>query len=238
MRKTTVMILITFVCFAIQPLNAFAAPTLIGEVAGAGKAEVLIFGDDWSRVERSYPVFAKSRYRTSDGTLSFLLKDGTRLDVGNNSEVIVEGAEGEYSVLLLDGEVAFNVPEDSTLRVRSSGTTVGAGTVIAKNGVITPGGVAGAVKYDGVNTTASAVKGALSVASSNETTTLAEGENMVVSAAGKSVEGATAAEGAGNPGNDGKKAELTILGFGLFTAGAIALAVGGDDGGVASPSSP
>lgn len=226
MKKTSVIVLFTFLSLTCQPvLAATVQAPVLGEVMGKGKAEVLVFGNNWSQIKGSYPVFAESRYRTWKGTLSFLIEDGSRIEMGSNSELIIGRETGNYSVLLMRGEIAFNVAEGSILQVKTPEYIVE-----------TTGNAVGGISCDGKYTTVKSVSGQQKITTLSGKSVLDLSGRTVVLASGGSVVTAMAVEGALTGVYSGSLPFLSILAVG----GVVAVAGMSDGGGdaIASPSAP
>lgn len=108
--------LITIICYPL--ISVSAEINVLGQVATIGKAEVSSNNQNWSRIERIYPVNSGTSFRTSDdGRLSFIFKEGTRIEVGGGSEIVLHGVTGNYSINLIIGKLSFVVPEESRLKI-------------------------------------------------------------------------------------------------------------------------
>lgn len=110
------ILLILPVIMIITPVNAI---TPIGQANPAGKAYTLI-GKAWSEIKGIYPVISGSEFKTLNGKMSFIFKDGTRIQLGEMSRITTEGKFGIYNVILKQGRMSFVVPQDSSLTVKTS----------------------------------------------------------------------------------------------------------------------
>ncbi len=157
----------------------------LGEVVSTGEAEVMTSSGDWSVMERAYPVLPGSTYRTGAGGLSFILSDGSRLEVGNQSELSITGERGRYSIRLARGGVAFNVTAATDLVIRTPDAVVEAPfdreePMINRVASVRAQTI-GAVLYDGGKTEVIGVEGDVRVKG------IASGSGTVRLSAGKSI---------------------------------------------------
>ena len=90
----------------------------IGHVNPVGKSYTLI-GKKWSEMKGLQPVISGSEFKTLNGKMSFIFKDGTRIEVGKMSRISTEGKFGIYNVMLKGGKMSFVVPQDSSLTVKT-----------------------------------------------------------------------------------------------------------------------
>jgi hypothetical protein len=117
MRKIKVILLL-FLSMTIAVSYVYANVP-IGQVNPDGKAYTLI-GKAWSELKGIHPVISGSEFKTLNGKMSFIFKDGTRIEVGEMSKISTEGKFGIYNVILKQGKMSFVVPQDSSLTVKTS----------------------------------------------------------------------------------------------------------------------
>lgn len=119
MRKTAGALLISFFLFFSLPAmlppvaEAVSNPPFsgaAGQVYPAGQARALLGKGQWITLDRVYPVPASGNFKTGKGSLSFLFKEGTRMDIGASSEMGVKRlADGALAVVMCKGVMAVNV---------------------------------------------------------------------------------------------------------------------------------
>ncbi len=121
MKKTSLIALFVFIFWI---MNGFALASsqrsILGQVAVSGKARIFVDGR-WEVIDRLYPVIGGSHFKSEEGGLSFLFTDGTRLEVGDHTEIFLEGARGDYRIELKKGKITFRVPEDARMVIEGSG---------------------------------------------------------------------------------------------------------------------
>lgn len=122
-RKT--VIVFALVCFFAGQMAYAAGPQLdiAGQVQGAGTASMRT-SSGWINVSgKSYPVANGSNLVTgNDGGMTITLKNGSRLELGKNSEVVVSRYNGNYSVLVQRGTMAYDIPQSAQLAVNTVNT--------------------------------------------------------------------------------------------------------------------
>jgi hypothetical protein len=115
------LVLVCTATFFLQPAAFAVSPGVLGDVVPSGNGGVIETDGKTTALKKSEPLFSKSTYSTPDGgKLSFLLSDGTRLELGGNSRMFISGSAGECAVTLMKGELAFHVPKDSSLMVQTT----------------------------------------------------------------------------------------------------------------------
>ena len=102
----------------ILTVSAAYALTPIGQVVPDGKGFVKI-GSGWNELQGVSPVVSGGEFKTLDGKLSMLFKDGVRLEIGEMSEVSPVGTFGKYTVQLKKGKMSFVVPKESSLTIKT-----------------------------------------------------------------------------------------------------------------------
>jgi hypothetical protein len=159
-------VLLIFISSVIQPaFYGFAEIRLLGHVSSTGKFETRVGAEGWAKMEGIYPIETKAYYRTTDGMLSFIFKDGTRINMGEVSEAVLEGKIGDYALDVRKGKFAFYVPEGSSLSVKTPDALIEAGSrgsliskvSSAENCVI------GGVYFDGKETRIVAIAGQIKI---------------------------------------------------------------------------
>ncbi len=184
MKNISVVVLLFFSTVIFQPvLSAVAADNVLGQVLATGVAEYMTGGETWSKFERLYPVSSDSKFRTDDGRLSFIFKEGTRIEVGNKSEIGVTGTVGEYTLKLVKGKIMFTVPADSYLLIETPDTMI---VVSNRDKVLRKvssddNSIVGGVFYDGKKTRIATIAGKVKIKTIS-------GDSLMELTAGNSVE--------------------------------------------------
>lgn len=117
-RKGMIKILLIVMSLTLVAAYAYAVAP-IGQVNPKGKAYTLV-GKSWNEIKGIYPVVSSSDFKTTKGKMSFIFKDGTRIELGENSRISTEGRFGIYNVTLEQGKMSFVVPQESSLVVKTS----------------------------------------------------------------------------------------------------------------------
>jgi hypothetical protein len=169
-----------------SPLTpALASMGLLGEVTPHGNAKVKSANGRWYAVENVHPLFSQTAFRTEKGRLSFMLNDGTKLEVGNDSEIFIIGDSGNYEVNLLKGGIAFKIYPGSSIAVKTPDSLIevpynAEGSHIKKVAA-SDEQIIGAVLYDGSKTQVISVVGDIKVRS------LVDNSNIIKLTSGKMV---------------------------------------------------
>ncbi len=141
--------------------------TILGDVVGKGATEMKTAFNKWISIsDKAYPVMDGSHLRSGDGMMSSIFRDGARMEVGKNSEIIVTGTRGNYAVDLSKGKIAFSLPLGISFSVTTATATIQ--TQVRPNMIRTVSTtsqdyVRGSVGYDGRGTSITAVSGTLLV---------------------------------------------------------------------------
>jgi hypothetical protein len=121
MNKVASIVLVFFTMFVFQPVVSATASmdNILGQVAVIGEGGIFLNSGKWMKIERIYPIIDGSKFKTNQGKMSFIFKDGTRLEVGDSSEVVIRGKVGNYLVEVLAGKVIFSVPEGTEMVIKT-----------------------------------------------------------------------------------------------------------------------
>lgn len=149
--------------FAVEP-----SVSILGDVFGSGKAEMKTAFDRWVPVSgKTFPVIDGANLRSGKGMMSLIFRDSVRMEVGKNSEVVVSGSRGNYTIELNKGQVAFSVPQGISFSVKTPTSTIQtkAPGMIQKVSMVSQNDTKGVVTYDGKGTRITSLNGTLSVRS-------------------------------------------------------------------------
>ncbi len=247
MRGISIFMVFAFVLFTCQSVfSTEINQGVLGDVFGSGKAEVKTIGNKWVDIkDRVYPIIPESNLRTANGKASIAFKDGSRVEVGNNTEIAVAGLKGSYTINLTKGSVGFSVLYGASLAVTTPTTIVEVSVPneefqrIASDSTVSTRGV---VIFDGKGTKVINITGNILVkdASGSRLQMLASGKSVYVSSSKTGYRivpvQAVGEEGGAGPSYKG----LILAGAGLIAIGLGIYAVhqAGKTKGVASPSTP
>ncbi len=248
-KRAAVVVVFFFSATVFQPvISALAAGGMLGQVAATGVAEYMTGKGTWSRVERVFPVSNDSRFRTADGRLSFVLKEGTRIEAGDRSEIELMGTVGSYTLRLAAGKIVFTVPGGSSLLIETPDMTVEVNNSdkVLQKVSSSQNSTVGGIFYDGKKTRIATVSGKVRIKTIS-------GESLMELAAGQSVEVFSDTSGIlkiipVQAVEENGTAEKTFLGMetglalflGFLTAEVAGGVIAANEGGgkVASPASP
>lgn len=248
---TAVVVIVTF--FYTQIAFSFESTIILGDIVASGNVEIKTTSGNWQSItNRSYPIVSGAHLKSGDGRMSITMKDGTRLEAGKGSEIIINGERGKYSVNLSKGPMGFSVQKGVYLSVSTPNAIVhtneSAGHV-QKVVMSKKDNINGIIFVDSKGTKVIAVSGSFIVKDANAS-------NVQMLSAGKAVHVTTGdsgikitpvvlpAEGEDSSGIDWAEwLPYIAIGAGVVVIAAIVVvAVAGqdDDGGgaSASPSSP
>jgi hypothetical protein len=252
---TAAFLLFSQLAFAMDPSVA-----VLGDVVGKGATEMKTAFNKWISVsDKAYPLINGAHLRSGDGVMSSLFRDGARMEIGKNSEIIVTGARGNYAVDLGKGKIAFSLPQGVSFSVMTPTAAVQTQVLpnMIQNVSTAQDYVRGTVGYDGRGTTIAALSGTLMVKDSKGAAahTVTAGNSIYIAGTESGyrsspaqlaqVEGKGSAPAGGNPDADREYRGISPF---IVVGGFVALQVGGfaaaktsnnkSSGGVASPSVP
>lgn len=148
--------------FSIEP-----SVTILGDVVGKGSTEMKAAFNKWISIsDKAYPLMDGSHLRSGAGMMSSIFRDGARMEIGKNSEIIVTGARGTYAVDLSKGKIAFSMPQGISFSVTTPTATVQTQVqpnIIQKVSTTSQDYIRGTVGYDGKGTTITAMSGTIMV---------------------------------------------------------------------------
>ncbi|HWR58959.1 MAG TPA: FecR domain-containing protein [Thermodesulfovibrionales bacterium] len=150
--------------FAMEP-----SISILGDVVGSGSAEMKAAFNRWISVSgKTFPVIDGANLRSGNGMMSLIFRDAARMDVGKNSEIMVTGSRGNYSINVTTGQIAFSVPKGIAFSVKTPTSTIhtkASTDLIRKVSLASQDEVKGVVTYDGKGTRVTAINGNLAVRS-------------------------------------------------------------------------
>jgi len=117
MKRAVFLLAVCLTSFILQPLVSYAAGPVFGQVAGVGSSQFSVDGHNWTATGRSFPIGAEAWYRTGDGRLAFILNDGTRIELGDDSAMTLRCSSGSYAVALEKGKIGVSVNGNSSVIV-------------------------------------------------------------------------------------------------------------------------
>ena len=181
---TGAFLLLGQLAFSMEP-----SVTILGDVVGKGSTEMRTAFNKWISIsDKAYPLMDGAHLRSGDGMMSSIFRDGARMEVGKNAEIIVSGSRGRYTVDLGKGKIAFSLPQGISFSVTTPTATIE--TRVQPNMIRTVSTtsqdyVRGSVGYDGKGTTVTALSGTLMIkdAKGAAAHTLTAGNSLYVSGA-------------------------------------------------------
>ncbi len=117
-----VVFLTLFFFLAVQTVYSAQSPLdMVGQVRGIGTSRMKTFSGKWIAVsDKTYPLASGSVLRTVRGKMTITTRNGTRIEVGEHSEVSIGSAAGGYSIMLQQGSIAYDVPQSAQLQVNTA----------------------------------------------------------------------------------------------------------------------
>ena len=141
--------------------------TILGDVVGSGSAEMKTSFDKWISVAgKPYPISDGSNLRSGEGRISVTIRDGVKMEVGKNSNIIINGSRRNYANHLLSGGMGFMVPQGISFSVATPTSIVKVQTRtshVQKISFISEENTRGLVIFDGKGTRVLSVGGILMV---------------------------------------------------------------------------
>ena len=184
-HAVTIVLGMTLLLHSPQVLAADGAPRLLGTVVASGKASMKAGLDRWVPVdEKTYPVVDGTALKTEDGTMSVTMKDGASVDLGKKTDLVINGAPGNYLMRLQLGTIAFKIYEGMGLFVTTPSTSVVvqrmSGTIEATRHTA-KNEISGIITHDGKETQVVCQRGKFGVMqAAAETLILTEGNALAV----------------------------------------------------------
>lgn len=219
--------------------------TILGDAVGSGSAEMKTSFDKWISVAgKPYPISDGSNLRSGEGRITVTMKDGVKMEVRKNSNIIINGSRGNYAIRLLSGSIGFMVPQGISFSVATPTSTVkvqtGTGPV-QKTSFISKDNTRGVVIFDGKGTSVLSIVGTLMVedATGKGMLMLPSGNSLYVDEMGISSASRVIPVQLAEEENDSRKllAIIGIAGAGIAAAGFL-VSGGGGGGGDEEPVSP
>jgi hypothetical protein len=198
-----VFLAIAFLGYAPCVVAVESVPRLLGTVVAMGKASMKTGElDRWISIdEKTHPVMNGTAFKTEEGTTSISMKDGTVIQMGKRTDLLVNGYVGDYSMRLQLGTIAFKLYDGIGLSVTTPSTSVVVQRVsgaIEKTSHSLKDEISGIITHDGKDTQVICQRGKFSVMrAAAETLILTEGNQVVVAS---SAEGLAPTGGASTPG--------------------------------------
>jgi hypothetical protein len=205
-QAVTLLLGITFFLYSPFLLAATGTSPILGSVVATGNASMKAGIDRWIPVDqKTHPVVDGTALKTEEGTTSITMKDGVTIEMGKKTDLIVNGALGNYSMRLQQGTMAFKVYEGIGLSVTTPNTSVVIQRVsgtIEKARHTFKDEISGIVTHDGKDTQVICLRGKFSVTQANaEAWTLTEGNSVMAESPQALTQGAAASPaGSGTPG--------------------------------------
>ena len=179
------ILLSAFILTNVAPLSAQSVAVL-GEVKSSGKVSYEGTGGQWVPAPATYPILQNTGLRTDDGTASLYLKDGSRIDLSKNSQARIDGSGSQYSVQLMKGVMAFNIPATASLSVRTATASISVNrnsSLVQKVSLEKSGRVLGIISATDQGTEVKSISGRIAIdMSPTETRLVSTGESIFIGA--------------------------------------------------------
>ncbi len=238
---TVIFLLCGQVAFSMEP-----SVTILGDVVGKGSTEMKTAFNKWIAIsDKAYPLMDGAHLRTGDGMMSSIFRDGARMEVGKNSEIIVTGSRGTIMIDLVTGKIAFSVPPGIGFSVTTPTSTIHTQVqpnIIQKVSTTSQDYIRGTVGFDGKGATITTVSGTILVKDARGAAvhTVTAGNSLYVGGAESGYRPTPAQLAVVEaPGAAAGLSPLIVVGGGALLIGGVALFVNSQTKrGVASPSRP
>jgi hypothetical protein len=210
-------------------------PLAYGEIKASGEVLIESSTGKWLKMRDVYPLLNETKLRTGDGAVIIAMKDGSRIELSNETETALKAQDSAYTSNLAKGTLSFRVIPSSTLTIITPHATISA--------IPNPSNIQGIVSCTDRGTEVRSVSGEMNVSYNSNEKLLHSGERLFASSEG--AEGAPTAVAATGKTIAGIKPLTLVLGAIVVGGGTIVAlsSFGGDGGdgdnnGVQSPSSP
>lgn len=206
-----------------------------GEIKTSGEVLIESSNGKWLKMRDVYPLLNETKLKTGDGVVIIAMKDGSRIDLSNETETAFKAQNSAYISNLAKGTLSFRMIPSSILTIVTPHATISA--------IPNPSNIQGIVSCTDKGTEVRSVSGKINVSYNSHKKLLYSGERLFASSA--DAEGASASAATTGKTIAGVKPLALILGAIVVGAGTIVAlsSFGGDGGdgdndGVQSPSSP
>lgn len=166
-KNVSITLIVTFLLYSQAAFSSEPTFKILGDIVGSGKVEMQTAFNKWIPLsDKAYPVVNGTHLRSGDGRMSIILRDGVRMEIGKNSDIVVSGLRGNYAINLDNGSVGFSVPQGVEFAVTTPTTTVqipSAPTMIQKVSLESQEHTRGMIICDGKGTKVTSVSGTLMV---------------------------------------------------------------------------
>jgi hypothetical protein len=163
--------LVAVLAFLSGPFLADASASPLGTVIGTKDSFLKTAFGSWAPLEgKTYPAVDGTALKAGNGVTALTTKDSAKIQGGKQSEFIIRGARGAYTVDLQKGPLAFRIPAEVTLTVTTPTATV---RVDSNRGEVTKASRDpksdryGVVIFDGKGTKVASLNGSIGVVSFN-----------------------------------------------------------------------
>lgn len=97
-------------------------PAAFGEIKGAGNVQIESSTGRWIGMPDTYPLLSGTKLRTNNGIVSITTKDGSKIDISQNTEIAITATDSSYHIDLLSctGTISFNMSPSALLHVNTS----------------------------------------------------------------------------------------------------------------------
>jgi len=186
-----------FILFCFSLTNIFTAiPSAsaqsiltLGEIRTTGSVFIGSSVGQWMPAGKTYPLLQNSAIKTDNGSASLYFKDGSRVDLSDNSAAIISGSPSDYEIHLSQGIIAFNINASSSLSVTTPSTTVfinKKSALVQKVGFEKQQRTLGVISVTEKGTEISNISGKIMASlSASESKAIIPGENLLIAKGGK-----------------------------------------------------
>lgn len=179
----TILLLTAFTFSIIAPVSAQSIAVL-GEVKAIGVVSIESAGGQWLSAPATYPLLQNTGIKTGEGSASLYFRDGSRVDLSNNSLAVIDGSGSDYTVRISKGTLAFNMAPGASLLVMTASASVTVNkrsSLIQKVSLEKSGRVLGVISSSDKGTEVRCISGRVAIEMTpTETKLLSSGESIFV----------------------------------------------------------
>jgi hypothetical protein len=143
-------------------------PITFGEIKAMGAVQIESSTGQWVKMQDVYPLLKNTKLRTKDGIVYIIARDGSRIELSNETEASIDALNGGYTINLIKGTLSFNVAPSTPLTVTTRQANVSVikqtgGSLVAGVGAPTLTNIQGTVFCSDKGTFIKSISGKINV---------------------------------------------------------------------------
>lgn len=126
-KKLNLSLILSVICY----LNLILIPDVTasdtfayGEVNSSGDVSIDSSTGKWVKMQRVYPLLKNTKLKTLEGVAFIQTKEGSRIDLSQNTELSMDSQLGKYEINLVSGTISFNITPAVSLNIITKDTNI------------------------------------------------------------------------------------------------------------------